>query len=104
MQLREILDSGDADRLAALLAEKPGLARDRMEPMPGHPAGASPLGYVAMRVLHQADAFPPGDAAVRAAFRRRGVPADDRTIAAAAERWRPWRAYACLHLWSGEGA
>ena len=49
MQLREILDSGDADRLAALLAEKPGLARDRMEPMPGHPAGASPLGYVAMQ-------------------------------------------------------
>lgn len=49
MELREILDSGDAVRLAALLAEEPGLATDRMERMSGHPGGASPLGYVAMQ-------------------------------------------------------
>jgi ankyrin repeat protein len=49
MDLREILDSGDADRLAQLLAEEPGLATARMESLPGHPAGASPLGYVAMQ-------------------------------------------------------
>jgi AraC family transcriptional regulator of adaptative response / DNA-3-methyladenine glycosylase II len=84
-------DPAHADDILAALRGIPGI-------------GPWTLGYVAMRVLHQTDAFPPGDAAVRAAFRRRGVPADDRTIAAAAERWRPWRAYACLHLWSGEGA
>jgi ankyrin repeat protein len=49
MELREILDSGDAVRLAELLAEEPGLATARMGRMRGHPRGASPLGYVAMR-------------------------------------------------------
>ena len=33
MELREILDSGDAVRVAELLAEEPGLATDRMERM-----------------------------------------------------------------------
>ena len=49
MELREILDSCDAVRLAELLAEQPALATARMEPLSGHPAGASPLGYVAMQ-------------------------------------------------------
>lgn len=48
MELRELLDSGDAGRLAELLAEEPGLATARMERTCDHPAGASPLGYVAM--------------------------------------------------------
>jgi ankyrin repeat protein len=49
MELREILDSGDAVRVAELLAEEPGLATARMERLSGHPGGASPLGYVAMQ-------------------------------------------------------
>jgi len=49
MELREILDSGDAVRVAELLAEDPGLASARMERLSGHPGGASPLGYVAMQ-------------------------------------------------------
>jgi ankyrin repeat protein len=49
MVLHELLDSGDAVRLAEVLARKPELATTRMEPLPGHPAGASPLGYVAMQ-------------------------------------------------------
>jgi ankyrin repeat protein len=47
--LREILDSGDAARLAELLAEEPELATTRMEHLWDHPNGASPLGYSAMR-------------------------------------------------------
>lgn len=53
--------------------------------------------YIAMRVLRWPDAFPAGDLAVRKAL---GVT----TVRAAEERaeaWRPWRAYAVLHLWTG---
>jgi AraC family transcriptional regulator of adaptative response / DNA-3-methyladenine glycosylase II len=52
--------------------------------------------YIAMRALSWPDAFLGGDLIVRRAL---GV-----TTAAAAERladaWRPWRAYAVLHLWN----
>lgn len=52
--------------------------------------------YLAMRALRWPDAFPAGDLAVRRAL---GV-----DTARAAERrsvpWRPWRAYAVVHLWS----
>ena len=55
--------------------------------------------YVAMRALGDSDAFPPGDAAVRRALERLGQ--DGRPAAAGrlAERWRPWRSYALMHLW-----
>ncbi|HEV2874812.1 MAG TPA: DNA-3-methyladenine glycosylase, partial [Thermoleophilaceae bacterium] len=55
--------------------------------------------YVGMRALGDSDAFPPGDAAVRRALERLGR--DGRPAAAQelAERWRPWRAYALMHLW-----
>ena len=46
--LRHVLDSGDASRLRALLAERPELATTRLEHSRDHPRGASPLGYVAM--------------------------------------------------------
>ncbi len=52
--------------------------------------------YLALRALRWPDAFPAGDLAVRRAL---GV-----DTARAAERrsapWRPWRAYAVVHLWS----
>jgi len=56
-------------------------------------------GYVAMRALADPDAFPAGDAAVRRALASRGVAPDH--AQAAAQRWRPWRAYAVMHLWAG---
>lgn len=45
---REVLDSHDATRLRALLAEHPELASERMLNWCDHHRGASPLGYVAM--------------------------------------------------------
>jgi AraC family transcriptional regulator of adaptative response / DNA-3-methyladenine glycosylase II len=42
------------------------------------------------------DAFPAGDLGVRRAL---GV-AGGREAEARAERWRPWRAYAAMHLWT----
>jgi AraC family transcriptional regulator of adaptative response / DNA-3-methyladenine glycosylase II len=52
--------------------------------------------YVALRALGDPDVFLPTDLGVRHAAARLGL--DD--IATRSERWRPWRSYALLHLWS----
>jgi AraC family transcriptional regulator of adaptative response / DNA-3-methyladenine glycosylase II len=59
--------------------------------------------YIAMRACADPDAFPHADLGLaRAAGAALRTP---RALLAHAERWRPWRAYAALHLWSmGEGA
>jgi len=53
--------------------------------------------YVRMRALGDRDAFPSGDLGVRKALARHGV--TGRAVDEVAERWRPWRGYATLHLW-----
>ncbi len=57
--------------------------------------------YIAMRELREPDAFPAADIglmrAMAAADGRRPSPAQ---LLSRAERWRPWRAYAALHLWA----
>jgi AraC family transcriptional regulator, regulatory protein of adaptative response / DNA-3-methyladenine glycosylase II len=50
---------------------------------------------IAMRALHWPDAFPATDRTLRRAAGVKSVSA----LAARAEGWRPWRAYAALHLW-----
>lgn len=45
---REIFNSGDVDRLRALLAAQPELAAQRMQRWCDHRRGADPLGYLAM--------------------------------------------------------
>lgn len=58
--------------------------------------------YVAMRALGWPDAFPHTDGGVKKALGE----SDPRRILALAEAWRPWRAYAVMHLWRtlhGEG-
>jgi DNA-3-methyladenine glycosylase II len=54
-------------------------------------------GYVAMRALGDPDAFPAADLVL---LRATGA-GTARELAGYAERWRPWRAYAALHLWQG---
>ena len=56
--------------------------------------------YVAMRALADPDAFPAGDLGLRQAFGG-ADPARERDLLAAAEGWRPWRAYAASLLWWG---
>jgi len=51
--------------------------------------------YIAMRCLGHRDAFLHTDLIVRRAFP--GMRPKD--LLTAAEAWRPWRAYATLHLW-----
>jgi AraC family transcriptional regulator, regulatory protein of adaptative response / DNA-3-methyladenine glycosylase II len=55
--------------------------------------------YVGMRALGDSDAFPPGDAAVRRALERLGRDGRPGAAGRLAERWRPWRSYALMHLW-----
>ncbi len=54
-------------------------------------------GYVAMRALGDPDAWLPTDVGVRKGLARIGA-APER-----AERWRPWRSYALMHLWAALG-
>jgi AraC family transcriptional regulator of adaptative response / DNA-3-methyladenine glycosylase II len=53
--------------------------------------------YVAMRALGDPDAFPHSDLGLLHALNI-DKPAKLQTVA---EKWRPWRAYAALHLWHG---
>jgi AraC family transcriptional regulator of adaptative response / DNA-3-methyladenine glycosylase II len=55
-----------------------------------------------MRAWGGADAFPAGDLGVRKALARRGRMPSEREALARAERWRPWRAYAAITLWTTE--
>jgi AraC family transcriptional regulator of adaptative response / DNA-3-methyladenine glycosylase II len=51
--------------------------------------------YIAMRALAWPDAFPHTDLGVMKALDERRP----QRVLAAAEAWRPWRAYAVMHLW-----
>jgi AraC family transcriptional regulator of adaptative response / DNA-3-methyladenine glycosylase II len=56
--------------------------------------------YVAMRALRFPDAFPAADLGVRKALALPGQPLpSEKQILERASTWRPWRAYAALHLW-----
>ena len=55
--------------------------------------------YMAMRALSHADAFPAADIVLRKAVACDGVPVPTKALEQMAEAWRPYRAYAVLHLW-----
>jgi AraC family transcriptional regulator of adaptative response / DNA-3-methyladenine glycosylase II len=87
-----------ADRL--LFAPCPDLAQavSRLKSLAG--IGDWTAQYIAMRALREPDAFPAGDIGLLRALATdagRPTPAE---LLARAESWRPWRAYAALHLWS----
>ena len=61
--------------------------------------------YIAMRALREPDAFLTGDIGLmRALADANGRRPTKAELAARAETWRPWRAYAALHLWTADGA
>ncbi len=60
--------------------------------------------YIAMRALGEPDAFPSGDLGLqKACATAKGVKLGEEKLLERAEAWRPWRAYAALHLWSSLG-
>jgi AraC family transcriptional regulator of adaptative response / DNA-3-methyladenine glycosylase II len=70
---------------------------ERLVALPG--IGPWTAHYLAMRALHVPDAFPAADLGVQKALKRSGA----RAAEARAEAWRPFRAYAVMHLWSSLG-
>jgi len=94
---RTLLALAGALRSGALRLERgadPDVVRDRMLALPG--VGPWTANLVAMRALGAADAFPAGDLGVLRALGTRSA----REAEARAEAWRPWRAYAAMHLWN----
>jgi AraC family transcriptional regulator, regulatory protein of adaptative response / DNA-3-methyladenine glycosylase II len=73
-------------------------ARHHLEALPG--IGPWTAEYVAMRALRDPDAFLASDLGVRHALVALGRAGDRRSALAVAEPWRPYRAYAMLHLWA----
>ena len=55
--------------------------------------------YVAMRALGHPDAFPAGDLVLQKAVTGDGTRLTANLLGQRAEAWRPWRAYAVIHLW-----
>ena len=98
-------------RLAAAFAANPALFErgadvdasvERLCALPG--IGPWTAHYIAMRALREPDAFPAADIGLlRAMDGGYGRPSPA-ALLARAERWRPWRAYAALHLWTDGAA
>ena len=74
-----------------------GEFREAIRRIPG--IGGWTAEYVALRALADPDAFPAEDLILRRALAPRGKPLTAKQLSARAEAWRPWRAYAVLHLW-----
>jgi AraC family transcriptional regulator of adaptative response / DNA-3-methyladenine glycosylase II len=70
--------------------------RRRLLAVPG--IGPWTADYVAMRALGNPDVFLPTDVGARRALAALGVAPG--TAEAISHRWRPWRSYALMHLWS----
>jgi 3-methyladenine DNA glycosylase/8-oxoguanine DNA glycosylase len=81
----EALRGAPAEHAQAALEELPGI-------------GPWTASYVRMRALGDRDAFPAADLGVIKAMAAAGI--ERRAIAEVAERWKPWRGYATLHLWA----
>jgi AraC family transcriptional regulator, regulatory protein of adaptative response / DNA-3-methyladenine glycosylase II len=73
-------------------------AIEQMRAIPG--IGEWTAHYIAMRTLRQPDAFPAKDAGIIRAFAKQGLTLSAQEILKRSDAWRPWRAYAALHLWS----
>ncbi len=57
--------------------------------------------YIAMRALGYPDAFPVGDLGLILSLKMLNPKVDSNALTKHAEHWRPWRAYAAMHLWTG---
>jgi AraC family transcriptional regulator, regulatory protein of adaptative response / DNA-3-methyladenine glycosylase II len=82
----------DGDLVLAPTADiEPAL--EKLRGLPG--VGEWTAQYIAMRALAWPDAFPHTDLGIMKALGNK----DARGVLATSEAWRPWRAYAVMHLW-----
>jgi AraC family transcriptional regulator of adaptative response / DNA-3-methyladenine glycosylase II len=71
--------------------------QSRLRELPG--IGNWTAQYIAMRALGDPDAFPASDLGLL----RGALSQNERELTQRAESWRPWRAYAAMYLWQGDG-
>ena len=57
--------------------------------------------YIAMRAMGEPDAFPAADLGIIKALQQGSKRLTPKQILQIAQKWRPWRAYAAMHLWQG---
>lgn len=74
---------------------EPEITREALLAIPG--IGPWTAQYIELRALGWPDAFPAGDLGLRNALG--GISTTE--CEARAETWKPWRAYAAAHLWTG---
>ena len=101
-----------ASALAQIMADDPAIfsrgasledAVAKLRALPG--IGEWTAQYIAMRELREPDAFPAADVGLlRALAAPDGLRPSPDELLARAEKWRPWRAYAALHLWASGAA
>lgn len=73
-------------------------ARRQLLALPG--IGSWTADYIGLRALRDPDAFLPGDLGVRRALEALGRDGRPAAARALSDRWRPYRAYAVVHLWA----
>jgi AraC family transcriptional regulator of adaptative response / DNA-3-methyladenine glycosylase II len=73
-------------------------AVERLCAIPG--IGVWTAEYIAMRALGEPDAFPAADLGVREALGNGAGPLSASVAERLSAPWRPWRAYAVMHLWA----
>ena len=74
----------------------------RLKALPG--IGEWTAHYVAMRALGQSDALPAGDVGLMRALDDGSGRPNRAQLLARSAAWRPWRAYAAIHLWAEDAA
>jgi len=58
--------------------------------------------YIALRACGEPDAFPWEDRSLRHGLWINEIPASCEQVLSRVEAWRPWRAYAAIHLWAAK--
>jgi AraC family transcriptional regulator of adaptative response / DNA-3-methyladenine glycosylase II len=92
--LRALAQAVAAGRLRLGPGPTPEDTATRLLEFPG--VGPWTAQYIAMRAAGWPDAFPEGDLGLRKALGG----ASARQVRQLADAWRPWRAYAAMHLWT----
>lgn len=77
---------------------EPGAPAEALLELPG--VGPWTAAYIGMRALRDADAIPLTDLGLVRALQRLGVDTSLPAVTRLAEGWRPYRAYAAMHLWA----
>jgi AraC family transcriptional regulator of adaptative response / DNA-3-methyladenine glycosylase II len=95
--LRALAASVARGDLALAPGAEPEAAREALLALPG--IGPWTAELVLLRALGEPDAFPAGDLGLQ-----RALGCDARALERRAERWRPWRAYAAMLLWTASPA